>query len=473
MRRRQRAATSLAAGLLVLAPTIAFWAAPATATSPGAAPGSELAGINADATATGIQVALLTPGIVPLGNSAVGDVVDISAPYANSTVGTGPTTAGIATPAWPGSALASAGSLAETFSSNFPHALAKLLNDPVLARSTYPPQLNVKRSGKFAPAGADQAGVGTSTTSAGPAGTSAHSQLTDLPLGMALPGIGKSAAGPLIEVGSTTVSSVAHVRAASVSTAATTRVGTVTVAGVVKIAGISSDAFTSSDGKRGSRSSDLRIGAVTVAGVPASIGPRGITLARKDLTSNAGLIPIANAVLTALKVAGVTIRTIAPAGQVTGSAATVTSGAVQIAFQDNHVPNLGALLPQLPLLLPNSLGVHVNLGLSQADADTTLLPGLGQPLPVTPPVTSGTPPAAPPAAGSINPPAGGVGLPPAGSTGAPAPGATPVIASPVTRTAFGVPVRVAWVVGAFLLALLAAGPLLAYANWQLLGGRTS
>ena len=36
----------------------------------------------------------------------------------------------------------------------------------------------------------------------------------------------------------------------------------------------------------------------------------------------------------------------------------------------------------------------------------------------------------------------------------------------------GLPVRVAWVVIAVLLSIVAAGPLLGYANWQLLRGRT-
>ncbi len=479
MRPRQKAAVALAITVIAAAPTAALWAAPATATAPAAAPGSQLAGINADATATGIQVALLTPGLLPLGNSTVGNVVDVSAPYANSTVGTGPTTAGIATPAWPGSALANAGSLAETFSSNFPVALAKALNDPVLARSTYPAQLNVKESGTFAPPGAAQAGIGTSATQSSASGTSANSELTDLvPLGSTplsaltktLP-LAKSAGGALIEVGSTTTSSVAHLHAASVSTAAETHVGTITIAGLIRIAGISSSAATSSNGKVGTRSSDLRVGDVTVAGVPASIGPKGISLASKNVGGSTGLIPIANTVLSALNVAGISIHTIAPTGHVTGSAATVTSGAVQVAFQDNAIPNLGALLPQVPNFLPNSLGVHVNLGLSQADADTTVLPSTGNPLSAPPPATSPSQPV-----GGVVPPSGGGGVvPPSGgvSGAVPPAGTPPIIASPAANVVFGLPVRIAWVVAAFLLSLLAAGPLLAYANWQLLRGRPS
>jgi hypothetical protein len=44
---------------------------------------------------------------------------------------------------------------------------------------------------------------------------------------------------------------------------------------------------------------------------------------------------------------------------------------------------------------------------------------------------------------------------------------------PILAGFLGIPVRVAWVVAAILLSIVAAGPLLAYANWQLLRGRTS
>jgi hypothetical protein len=40
-------------------------------------------------------------------------------------------------------------------------------------------------------------------------------------------------------------------------------------------------------------------------------------------------------------------------------------------------------------------------------------------------------------------------------------------------TLLGAPVKVAWVVIAFLLSLVVSGPLLGYANWQLLRGRRS
>jgi len=342
--------------------------------------------------------------------------------------------------------------------------------------------LNVKTKGKFDPTNSSEAGVGTSTSESSAGATYSRSALTDtVPIGPTSPlsgltkllSLGKSVSGPLIDVGSAVTASQALVHAASVSTAAHTNIDSVTIAGVIKIAGVSSNARAASDGKTGKQKSSLHIGAVTVAGVPASIGPKGITI-NKKANNNLNLVPVANALLTAMEQAGITVHTIAPASQVKGSAAEVTSGALQIGFEDDNIPNLGALLPQLPLLLPNALGVHVNLGLSEADADATPLPAFTSPgsqPPVNPPSTSiATLPN-----GSPSIPSGNVGgvLPPATGVTTPQVAATPVIAAPMTTSAFGLPVRVAWVVGAFLLSLLAVGLLLAYANWQLLRGRTT
>lgn len=484
MTQRRKLASAVAAGLLVAAPLGAFFAAPAAAKNAAAPPGSGLSGINADATGSAAQLEVLVPGLLPLGNAAKGDLVNVSMPYATSTVGTGPTTSGTAAPAWPGTALANAGSLAETFSASFPTSLANLLNDHVAAYSTFPAQLNVKRTGKFAPPG----GAGESTSTSGPGSTYSHSVLNDtVPLGPSSPlaavtkllPIGKSSSTPLIEVGSATTSTSGILHANSVRTSAQTKIGVVTVAGLIKINGVNSDATTTSNGTAGHQSSHVHVGAVTVAGVPASIGPNGLTLDKKAIGS-LNLVPVANSVLEALKVAGITIRTIAPSSSIRGSAASVTSGALSIAFQDNDVPNLGALLPQLPLLLPNSLGVQVNLGTSQADADATPLPSVGDIGGTTPSTSNTTTPPGTgtnvgPSGGSVVPGGGITGstLPPVSTSTAPQQESSPQLAGAADDEAFGLPVRVAWIVGAFVLALLAAGPLLAYANWQLLRGRSS
>ena len=111
-------------------------------------------------------------------------------------------------------------------------------------------------------------------------------------------------------------------------------------------------------------------------------------------------------------------------------------------------------------------------GSSQVSAAATLSPAFSNP--VSPPTT---PPAVtPPSSSQLGGGGTGATLPteptgPAGSS-QPAPVSTPVVAQPKAATAFGLPVRTAWVVISFLLALLLAGLLLSYANWQLLRGRT-
>ena len=161
-----------------------------------------------------------------------------------------------------------------------------------------------------------------------------------------------------------------------------------------------------------------------------------------------------------------------------GSQASMTSGAVQIELAVKSVPNLAANIPQLPLPLPNSAAIDIDLGLSQASADATRLP------PITPvkPIKS-TPPVGP--TSNPGPTGTGPGVTTPGSTGTgPIPGggsissgptgdAPPIVAADSSATVFGVPTRVVWVVLAFLASLMIAGPLLAYANWQLLRGRTS
>ena len=47
------------------------------------------------------------------------------------------------------------------------------------------------------------------------------------------------------------------------------------------------------------------------------------------------------------------------------------------------------------------------------------------------------------------------------------------LSQPEPASIMGTPVKLAWVVLAFLISLVLAGPLLAYANWQLLRGRRS
>jgi len=467
--RRRKVALSIAAGLMVCLPIAAFMLAPSATAQSNAAPGSDLAGIDTSATAAGIQVAPLTPGIVGAGNLTQGNLVEADMPYAASTVSTGPATGGTASPAYPGPTAAGAGTALQTFSPSFPATLVNLLNDHELAESAYPPQLTAGTSGSYTPPGGSAAGVGTASTQSGPAGTTATATLNNT----ALAGSG------LVDVSSSTSTTSATVQAASVATTANAVINGITIVGVIKIAGINSDASASSNGTVGQESGDLRIGAVTVAGFPAYIGPNGIHLVSTD----EGVLAVTalNEALAALQQAGLSVTTIAPTSQQSGPSASVTSGAVQIAFIDPNVPN-----PQGDVPL-SSIGIEIDLGLTAASADATGLPPF-TPFPSisTPPVTQAVVPPVTVSPGGGSPSSTGVSpavtnpvptsatpVPPAIATAAP-PAETPSTPLPTVSPAsfLGLPVRMAWVVIAVVLSIIAAAPLLGYANWQLLRGRT-
>jgi hypothetical protein len=276
--------------------------------------------------------------------------------------------------------------------------------------------------------------------------------------------------GPLIDVASTTSDSSVTVNASSVSAQAETHISHITIAGVIQIDGIESVAVASSDGVTGHHTNTLHIDGVTVAGVSANIGPDGITLNKKAQNLPVSVIDVANTALTALQQAGLIVRLVPADGADAGEGSTATSGSIQVLFNDTNIPNLGAVVPQVPIPLPNSFGFEVDLGGSQANAAATQLPGL----PTVPSVGpgGGRPPAGPGGAVGCGGCSTGVPNGPGLTSSVPG-GTTPIVAMPAAHSVLGLPIHTAWVVLAFLLSLLAAGPLLAYANWQLLRGRSS
>lgn len=464
---------SVAATLIIGLPLAAFLVAPTASAQVGAAPGSGLAGLNTSATAVAVQISPLTPGLVGAGNLTQGNLVEADMPYASSTVSTGPSTSGVASPVYPGPTAADAGNAVQTFSSSVPPQLVSLLNDHVLAESDYPAQLTAGTSSSYAPPGGSAVGAGTASTQSGPAATTATASLNDTSVGGAF------------DFGSSTSSTGATVQAASVATTADTEINHITIAGVIQIAGISSTATASSNGTVGQENSTLHIGAVTILGLySAYIGPNGIRLVSSD---QGGLAVVAlNEVLGVLQQLGLTVTTIAPSSQQNGQSASVTSAAVQVGFLDAHIPNPEG---EVPL---SSVGLDVDLGLSQASADATALPpfvpfpSIATP-PSTPAVVTPVTTAKTVASGSVISTSGSSSVStttsvPAAISSAPSPAvAAPVPVSQTPSSSFpavtpasflGLPVRVAWVVIAVLLSIVAAGPLLGYANWQLLRGRT-
>ena len=473
--RRRRVGFSLAAlGLMAGLPILAFAIAPSSAHADDT-PGANLAGLNASSSAYGVQVSPLTPGVVGAGNVSQGNLVEADIPYASATTDTGPSSAAVASPAYPGDTAAGAGNALGTFAPQFPAALINALNYPVVARADYPAQVSTGSSATYGPPG-PSTGIGSARADATPSGSDAKSTTSTTSMATAL------------TVASSIVSSTTQLGASTVAAASHAEIGSIDImGGAVHIAGLTSDASARSDGNQGQPASDFKLGAVTVAGTPASIGPDGITLGP---SSQGGVLaPTANQVLAALKQAGISMHTIAPVTTVDGASATVSSGALIINFVDANIPNPNGQVPV------SSLGININLGLSQASANATALP----PFASFPSDAFGTPAAVPASAGSggsVSPDlsggtvpvgSGGQEVTAAPSQGVPALAGTPASAQPSgspgasggplvpipQTTLLGAPIKVAWVVIAFLLSLVVSGPLLGYANWQLLRGRKS
>ena len=476
---RRRAATLIALGVMVGLPVTAFLLAPSAGADD--SPGANLAGITASAYATGVQVSPLTPGVVGAGNVSQGNLVEADIPYATSSTSTGPSSSSLGSPAYPGDTAAGADNDLATFAPQFPPALINLLNDPVLARADYPAQVSTGTSSSYKPPGPPGSGVGVASAQAGDSGAQSSAATNQ-----------SSFAADGITVASSVVTSKTVLGASSVEATSHSDVGTIELlGGLVKIAGITSTATATSDGNIGQPTSDFKLGAVTVAGVPASIGPDGISVGSGGQPPF--LVPDANQALVALKQAGISVHTIAPTTTLDAASATVTSGALVVQFQDANIPNPNGQVPV------SSVGLDLNLGLSQATADATGLPPIGS-FPTLPgagafPGGSLSSPGAAalpsqPSGASVSVSSGGGGLPasPSALSVASAPLASPTAGGGATgnnpssaaaplgappATLLGAPIKVAWVVIAFLLSLVVSGPLLGYANWQLLRGRKS
>jgi hypothetical protein len=467
---RQRRWAAL--GLCLALPVAAFFAAPGARADD--SPGADLAGLNATAYGSGLQISPLTPGLVGAGNVARGNLVEAAVPYASAGTATGPSNTCVASPAYPGDTAAGAGNALSTFAPQLPAAFVNLLNYPVLARADYPAQVTAGSSSTYSPPGGTGAATASASATVGGANCQASTSSEGTP--------------PVLSVGSATASSQTVLTATSVSATGHSDVGSISLlGGLVSISGIVSDATASSDGTNGQVSSNFGIASVKVAGQAASIGPQGLTL---DATGVAGsLIPVANQALVALAQAGISVHTVSPVQSTDGAQATVTSGGLVIDFEDQNVPNPEGQVPV------SSVGLDLNVGFSYATADATALPPLGSIGANIPSSGSGSGPAvvsgsgSTPAVSGVSGPAATAVAGPAtatnpavsiSSSGASTPKAPPAASAPAAVPAYrpaaailGVPVKVAWVVIAAMLSLVASGPLLGYANWQLLRGRRS
>jgi hypothetical protein len=441
-------------------------AAPATgagsATPPSAPPlcatfqataGRLVAGYSMSSIAAAVRYQLNSPGLLPVGDAQVGTVAEADAPFARTNVDFGPIVDSLGAPFYPGDTAARLGSALGTF--GLPASIAELLNEPALAESNFPPSPGFPTSATFLPP-TGGAAAGSSSSSAGEHGGVATSTLASL----SVSGVSRS--------GSATSSTASDAQQGCIDASASSTVGTIEIAGLVEIAGVSGFAAARSDGTVSTPAATFQLGRVTVAGLPAYIDQNGVHLASQQPVG-AGVVQSVNSLLaTTLASAHMVVKVISPRTSVRAGMAVADSGGLEVAVAQT-VPQIG----QPPVGTP-AIPLHniVEYGAASVTVNATNVPAPPAVTPIpgsTPPVTSGT------ASGSVSAPlvpgtatgeVGGVQAPQA------APGGQVFSAAPAAHAPpLGVPAPVGWILVGLFLSMVAVGPLLGYARWQLLGGR--
>ena len=310
-------------------------------------------------------------------------------PDAQSDFQTGPFGSGLATVFWPGSAGGNFGSLSSQL--GFPSQLqpiAAQLNDPIKAATSYP---SGPTSARY-PAG-NTGGAAVMQSTAGPGGTTAEAAITD--------------------ESPSTVLNFSHAKGSSSSTASNKATATAEtdlsdiklLGGIVDIGSITSTATATSDGTNGTGSASTNVGAVTVFGMPSSIGSNGLVIPKVP-SSVAGLTTpiVQNALSQVISGLGLTVTEFPATQAAKGSGYTASSGGVSVAIDppSSAAPTLeraasvlaplfpaqAAIIPTLPGLLQ---GAKVTITLGRASAAANASPAYSSTF--TPPPFS-APPAA-------------------------------------------------------------------------------
>ncbi|HZN14662.1 MAG TPA: hypothetical protein VFB78_10370 [Acidimicrobiales bacterium] len=439
-----RRALATAAALLVVLATAVIGA-------PGAA-ADGIAGYSLTALAAGVRYQLNSPGLLPVGDTAEGNIIELDVPIARSLVSQGPLINALASPAYPGDTAAHLGTALSLLAPQLP----AIPNDPVLAESNYPPTPLHGQSTSFS-----SNGVGEGSAKAGPEGTDviAHSVAQSI--------------GGVVTLVSATARNVVTIAGDKVHSTATAEVSRITISDLITIEGVTGVAEAVSDGNKATPTGRLNVGKVTVAGQAAFIDADGVHVVGGGAGQGVitGLQGLVNATLAT---DGVKIRTIAPVVTSDKGLATATSGALAITLERTvpaiAVPGVPAL--EIPGAAPVVLGTpdvptHIEILIAEARVGanaTSLLPfdvDLGAPLIGGDTVVSGDSFSGITGAGSsvqsaLNPPAqrgqGELGFAPSAE-----------------RIAQAVPFG--FVILCIFGALVASGSLLGYARWQLLEGR--
>lgn len=440
------------------------------ACSPGALTASgaygQIAGYTLDGLAAGLRYQLDSPGLLPVGNPAKGNITSLDVPFARETITEG-LVASRSSVAYPGDTAAGLGSALGEFGLN------GVPNDPVLANAAYPTAPGAPARSSYPPGGEPEAAnAGEAVASAGPTEGSSAASVASFSLG--------TGSAVLARGGPARSSSVAHIGTACVDSTATASAQDLVIAGLIHIRGVSSVAAARSDGSKAVPYAALRVGRVTVDGLGAYIDHNGIHL-DKQQPVGAGVVQAVQSELdSALAADGLEVSLLTPVTSTEGAGTTIDTGGVELTLKTEvpatGVPGVPALTipgqPPIPLGTPGApVEYQLVFGAARITVDATRTPPLGAPTLSAGGLGAGpigTPSGGP--AGSST--AGGAFPGPASSRGVGGPAAAPAVAAgmPPSRPT-GAAVPVAWVVVGALASLAAAAPLLAAARWQLLEGR--
>jgi hypothetical protein len=450
-------AVLLAAGLAAV-PAVGQTAAQPTPPSPvcpsSAAPGANtIAGYTLSTQASGLHAALNSPGLLPVGDAAVGTIVGVDIPLARVGVSAGPVTSAVSSPIYPGDAVAHLGTALGTFGVPIP-----VPNYPVVAEADFPPSPQHGGSSTFSSATLPvQAFTAESHAAANAATSVAHVVSTDL--------------GGAFTTGVDDAASAADLRDSCVDASATATTSGIVIAGLINIADVAGYAAARSDGKTAVPQAELKVGKVTVAGLPAYIDRDGIHLASQQPVGAGAVAAVESLLDKTLAATATTIKLLPPTTTVQAGEGSADSGAILVTTKQT-LPAIGHPPQGTP---PIPLVVELSYGHAQVSVNATSVPALPVVSPSSPAVS--TPIITPSESGS----AGGSALAPVESTPSssvalslpspPGPQQQILASNVASPPAPGSPVPIGWILVGLALCIVAIGPLLGYARWQLLEGR--
>jgi hypothetical protein len=294
-------------------------------------------------------------------------------PEDSSELETGPFGTALAAVFWPGATGGNLGSLSGELP--IPSQLAPLLsklNDPVRAQTFYP----AGPEHASYPPGAS-GGVVEMTSSATPTGVTARAGITDV-------------SSALLSIQGVQGNSSATATAKAQASASGTFSGASILGGLITVGATSSTATATSDGISVSGSATTHLGAVTIGGLPVSVGTDGLKIGPAGAGGLTSLTDPAVSLLNSVaSLLGLKITTLPVTKTGQAPAEKVTSGGIQVSFQlpsslslSLNCSFLPSALSQLSTLctLPGFLqGLSVTLTLGRVSAEAVATPPFSTP----------------------------------------------------------------------------------------------